>query len=104
MGTMYILDVAPWWYLSDLIEALAPSVQCRYIADSVRCSVGEMCTATWRLTGESVSQLIGKVYLSDFGMPPMFVISEAHYEARKKRITDRPRNTDDTQARPNHGR
>ena len=85
--TLYILDVAPWWYLSDLTEALAPSVQCRYIADRVRWSVGEMRTATWRLTGESVSELIGKVYLSDFGMPPMFVISEADYEARKKRTT-----------------
>ena len=49
-----------------------------------------MRTATWRLTGESVTQLIGKVYLSDSGMPPMFVISEADYEARKRRITDRP--------------
>ena len=99
VGTVYILDVAPWWYLSDLTEALAPSVQCRYIADRVRWSVGEMRTAIWRLTGESVSQLIGKVYLSDSGMPPMFVISEADYEARKKRITDRPRNTDDTKTR-----
>ena len=42
-----------------------------------------MRTATWRLTGESVSQLIGKVYLSDSGMPPMFVISEADHEAHK---------------------
>ena len=58
-----------------------------------------MRTATWRLTGESVSQLIGKVYLSNSGMPPMFVISEADYEARKKRITDRPRNTDDAKTR-----
>ena len=99
VGTVYILDVAPWWYLSDLTEALAPSVQCRYIADRVRWSVGEMRTATWRLTGESVSQLIGKVYLSDSGMPPMSVISEADYEARKKRITDRPRNTGDTTTR-----
>ena len=46
VGTIYILDVAPWWYLSDLTEALAPSVQCRYIADRVRWSVGEMRTAT----------------------------------------------------------
>ena len=99
VGTVYIMDVAPWWYLSDLTEALAPSVQCRYIADRVRWSVGEMRTATWRLTGESVSQLIGKVYLSESGMPPMFVISEADYEARKKRITDRPRNTNDTKSR-----
>ena len=90
VGTVYILDVAPWWYLSDRTEALAPSVHCRYIADRVRWSVGEMRTATWRLTGESVTQLIGKVYLSDSGMPPMFVISEADYEARKRRITDRP--------------
>ena len=96
VGTVYMLDVAPWWYLSDLTEALAPSVQCRYIADRVRWSVGEMRTATWRVTAESVSQLIGKVYLSDSGMPPMFVISEADYEARKKRVTDRPRNTYDT--------
>ena len=58
-----------------------------------------MRTATRRLTGESVSQLIGKVYLSDFGMPPMFVISEADYKARKKCITDRPRNTDVTKTR-----
>ena len=94
-----ILDVAPWWYLADLTEALAPSVHCRYIADRVRWSVGEMRTATWRLTGESVTQLIGKVYLSDSGMPPMFVISEADYEARKRRITDRPRNTDDSKTR-----
>ena len=99
VGTVYILDVAPWWYLSDLTEALAPSVHCRYIADRVRWSVGEMRTATWRLTGESVTQLIGKVYLSDSGMPPMFVISEAEYEARKRRITDRPRNTDDSKTR-----
>ena len=26
VGTGYILDLAPWRYLSDLIEALAPSV------------------------------------------------------------------------------
>ena len=58
-----------------------------------------MRTAIWRLTGESVSQLIGKVYLSDSGMPPIFVISEADYEARKKCITDRPRNTDDAKTR-----
>ena len=58
-----------------------------------------MRTATWRLTGESVSQLVGKVYLSDSGMPPMFVISEADYEARKRRIKDRPRNTDDAKTR-----
>ena len=99
VGIVYILDVALWWYILDLTEALAPSIQCRYIADRVRWSVGEMRTATWRLTGESVSQLIGKVYLSDSGMPPMFVISEADYEARKRRITDRPRNTDDTKTR-----
>ena len=99
VGTLYILDVAPWWYLSDLTEALAPSVRCRYIADRVRWSVGEMRTATWRLTRESVSRLIGKVYLSDSRMPPMFVISEADYGARKKRITDQPRNTDDTKSR-----
>ena len=99
VGTVYILDVARWWYLSDLTEALAPSVHCRYIADRVRWSVGEMRTATWRLTGESVTQLIGKVYLSDSRMPPMFVISEADYEARKRRITDRPRNTDDSKTR-----
>ena len=88
VGTVYILDVAPWWYPSDLTEALAPSVHCRYIADRVRWGVGEMRTATRRLTGESVTQLIGKVYLSDSGMPPMFVISEADYEARKRRVTD----------------
>ena len=99
VGTVCILDVAPWWYLSYLLEALAPSVHCRYIADRVRWSVGQMRTATWRLTGESVTQLIGKVYLSDSGMPPMFVISEADYEARKRRITDRPRNTDDAKTR-----
>ena len=46
-----------------------------------------------------MSRLIGKVYLSDSGMPPMFVISEADYEARKKRITDRPKNTGDTTTR-----
>ena len=94
-STVCILVVAPWWYLSDLTEALAPSVHCRYIADRVRWSVGEMRTATWRLNGEGVSQLVGKVYLLDSGMPPMFVISEVDYEARKKRITDRPKNTDD---------
>ena len=99
VGTVYILDVAPWWYLSDLTEALASSVHCRYIADRVRWNVGEMRTATWRLTGESVTQLIGKVYLLDSGMPPMFVISEADYVARKRRITDRPRNTDDAKTR-----
>ena len=99
VGTVYILDVAPWWYRSDLTEALAPSVHCRYIADRVRWSVGEMRRAAWRLTGESVSQLVGKVYLSDSGMPPMFVISEADYEARKKRITDRPKNIDDAKKR-----
>ena len=55
-----------------------------------------MRTATWRLTGESVSQLVGKVYLSDSGMPPMFVISEVDYDARKKRITERPKNSNDT--------
>ena len=58
-----------------------------------------MCTATWPLTGESVSKLIGKVYLSDSGTPPMFVISEADYEALKERITDRPKNTDDAKTR-----
>ena len=58
-----------------------------------------MRTATWRLTGESVSQLVGKVCLLDSGMPPMFVVSEADYEARKKRITDRPKNTDDAKTR-----
>ena len=99
VGTVYILDAALWWYLSDLTEALAPSVECRYIAARVRWSVGEIRTATWRLTGESVPQLIGKVYLSDSGMPPTFVISEADYEARKKRITDRPRSTDDAKTR-----
>ena len=26
VGTVYILDVASWWYLSDLTEAFAPSV------------------------------------------------------------------------------
>ena len=40
VSTVHILDVAPWWYLSDLTEALAPSVHCRYIADRVRWSVG----------------------------------------------------------------
>ena len=29
VGIVYILDVAPLWYLSDLTEALAPSVHCR---------------------------------------------------------------------------
>ena len=48
---------------------------------------GERFTAAWL------------VYLSDSGMPPMFVISEADYEARKKRITDRPKNTDDAKTR-----
>ena len=95
VGTVYILDVAPWWYLSDLTKAVAPSVHCRYIADRVRWSVGEMRTATWRLTRESASQLVGKVYLSDSGMPPMLVISDSDYKARKKRITDRPNNADD---------
>ena len=99
VGTVYILDVPPLWYLSDLTEALAPSVQRRYIADRVRWPVGEMRGATWRLTGESVSQLIGKVYLSECGMPPMFVISEADYEAHKKRITNRPRSTNDAKTR-----
>ena len=58
-----------------------------------------MRKATWRLTGESVPQLVGKVYSSDSAMPPMFVISEADYEARKKRITDRPKNTDGAKTR-----
>ena len=92
---MYILDVAPWWYVSDLTTALAPSVQCRYIAGRVRWNIGEMGTATWRLVGEILSQMIGKVYLLDSGMPPMFVISESDYEMRKKRITDRPRSFED---------
>ena len=49
-----------------------------------------MRTATWRLTGESVSQLVAKVgLLVAFWNAPMFVISEADYEVRKKRITDR---------------
>ena len=54
-----------------------------------------MRTATWQLTGESVSQLVGKVYVLYFGMLPMFVISEADYDARKKRTTNRPKSTDD---------
>ena len=99
VGTLYILDVAPWWYLLDLTEALAPLVHCRDIADRVRWSVGEMRTATWRVIGESVSQLVGKIYLSNSGTTRMFVILEADYEARKKRITDRPRNTDDAKTR-----
>ena len=32
-------------------------------------------------------------------MPPMFVISEADYKSRKKRIMDCPRNTDDAKTR-----
>ena len=32
-------------------------------------------------------------------MPRMFLISEADYEARKRRITDRPKNTDDATTR-----
>ena len=32
-------------------------------------------------------------------MPPMFVISEADYEAPKRRITDRLKNTDDAKTR-----
>ena len=32
-------------------------------------------------------------------MPPMFVISEADYEAHKKRVTDGPRNTHDAKTR-----
>ena len=79
----HILDVAPWWYLSDVTEALAPLVHCQYIADRVRGSMGEMRTATWRLTGQGVSHLVGKVYLSDSGMTPMFVISEADYAHAK---------------------
>ena len=55
VSTLCILDVAPWWYLLDLTEALAPLVHCPYIANRVKWSVGEMCTVTWRLTGESVS-------------------------------------------------
>ena len=58
-----------------------------------------MRTATRLLTGESASQLVRKVYLSDSGMPPMFLISKADYEARKKRITDRPKNADDAKTR-----
>ena len=99
VGTVYIWDVAPWWYLSDVTEIVAPSVHYRYIADRVRWSVGKMRTATWRLIGESVSQLVGKVYLLDCGMPPVFVISEADYEALKKRIIHRPKNTNDAKTR-----
>ena len=58
VDTIYILDVAPRLYLSDLTQALAPSMHCRYIADRVRWSVGEMRTATWRLTGESVKEAL----------------------------------------------
>ena len=58
-----------------------------------------MCTSTWRLSGESVSQLVGNVYLLDSGIPPMFVISEADYQAWKKRITNRPKNTNDAKTR-----
>ena len=33
-------------------------------------SVGEMRIATWRIIGENVIKLVGKVYRSDTGMPP----------------------------------
>ena len=67
VNTVYLLDVAPWWYLSE--QTLGASMQIKWMADRVRWSAGEMRTATRRITRENVAKLVGKVYLSDIGMP-----------------------------------
>ena len=52
IGTLNLLDVAPWWYPSDLEQVLG-KVICR--------SLGEIRTATRRIIGENVVKLVGKV-------------------------------------------
>ena len=58
VGIVYLLDVAPWWYLSDLEQALGASIQTSRMADRVCWNVGEMCTAAWRITGDTIAKVV----------------------------------------------
>ena len=78
----YILDVAPYRSIEDRQGTVKGTSPARHILERLSWSVGEMCTAMWRITAEGTTEFVGIVFHTD-GLTPLLVICEAEYNARK---------------------
>ena len=90
MSRAYIVDVPPCWSIEDLLGIVKGIFPAGHILDRLRWSVGDMRTATWRITAEGAIELFGRVFHTD-GLTPLLVISEAECNACKdKAMAPRP--------------
>ena len=63
VSLLYAVNVAPWWDRSDMAEVFVSCTKNKEVViNRVRFSVGEIRTATWRVSGESIGQLAGMVF------------------------------------------
>ena len=93
VSRVYIVDVPPYWSIEDLQLIVKGTFLAKHIPDRLRWPVGEMRTATRRITVEGATELVGRVFHTD-GLTPLLVISDAEYNARKdKTIAPRPQIT-----------
>ena len=78
----------PWWDISDLGAIFASCTNnIEVVIDRVRFSVGEIRTATWRVSGESIGQLAGMVFHGVRGTKIVSLMAEADYMAKKAQVS-----------------
>ena len=58
------------------------------VIDRVRFSVGEIQTATWRVSGESIGQLAGMVFHGVRGSEMVSLMAEVDYIAKKAQVSE----------------
>ena len=65
VSTAYIVQVPPYWCVEDPRSIVKGVFPARHIPNRLRWSVGEMRTATWRITAEGASESVGRVFHTD---------------------------------------
>ena len=87
--TLYAVSVPPWWDMTDMAAVFASFTKNKDFAiDRVRFSVGEIRTATWRVSGESIGQLAGMVFHGVRGSETVSLLAEIDYIAKKAQVSE----------------
>ena len=87
--TLYAVNVPPSWDKSDMAAVFASRTNNKEVViDRVRFSVGEIRTAAWRASGESIGQSAGIVFQGSRGSETISPMAEVDYIAKKAQVSE----------------
>ena len=85
---VFAVNVPPWWDHADTAVVFASCTKNREVfIYRMRFNMGEMRTATWRITWEDLASLPGMVFHGVIGKHLVTIVSESQYVAQKDMVS-----------------